>query len=581
MTSLISSTSFFRIMQICYLLLLFPYILCAQEFVCGMNDVDFAASPTNQMRSICIPQTTNTPTYPYPQLYLPSPTDSPIPIRINLIFVQRNDGSGNYQEDNDDHQVFLNEAMENLNSRYANLIQTSDYSNCYVGPSFISDTKIRFEYRKYYIRDEYGWNSNGAAGLHCSGTDWYLNYLDEQIRQCDTILPGINVFFTEDIHNYSLYENGDTTDYLGGAATSRFHDFSNMMYSSRVHMPEYYSMYWCNVILQHPNANDSVHTWLRSKYAKWLDDAMAHELGHSLGLYHPVHDSNYIDTHVNCINTIMRPASGMARNFLSTFKVGIIHYSLMGSNLQSYVPENVYAGTKNVSQNISFPRMRFYHSLFIQSDVTMNCEAILPKQATISLNNGGVMNVDGGFLHSILDDWNGIVVNEGGVLILSNTTIADYNIEIRDGGKLVIAGDITISGDHNVKINNGGCICIDEHAVITLADSSSIIEIAPYASIDCDSTMNNHCVTSVWNVTTVGNGMIAAYNEVNYIQNETISTTKIVTGSSVLAGYDVTNAKPVGEVVVTSGGNLVIQANSDVIFTRDVEVQQGGVLEIR
>ena len=75
--------------------------------------------------------------------------------------------------------------------------------------------------------------------------------------------------------------------------------------------------------------------------------------------------------------------------------------------------------------------------------------------------------------------------------------------------------------------------------------------------------------------------MIAAYNEVNYIQNETISTTKIVTGSSVLAGYDVTNAKPVGEVVVTSGGNLVIQANSDVIFTRDVEVQQGGVLEIR
>ena len=109
----------------------------------------------------------------------------------------------------------------------------------------------------------------------------------------------------------------------------------------------------------------------------------------------------------------------------------------------------------------------------------------------------------------------------------------------------------------------------------------SIIEIAPNAYIDCENTTNSHCVTSIWDVTTRGNGMIAAYNEDNYIQNETISTTKLVTGSSVLAGYDVTNTKPVGEVVVTSSGHLVIQAVDNVILTRDVEIQQGGVLEIR
>lgn len=581
MKGFIEHTSFYVRVQAIYLFLLLPYMLHSQEFVCGMHHVDIIDSTANQTRSSCIPQLTNTPTYLYPELYLPSSLDNPIHVRINLIFVQRNDGSGNYQEDNEDHQVFLSEAMDDLNNRYAYLAQTLDYANCYVGSSFISDTKIRFEYRKYYIRDEYGWNSNGASGLHCDYLTWYLSYLDEQIRQCDTIPAGINVFFTEDIHHYTLYENGDTTAYLGGAACSRFPNFSNMSFSSRVHMPEYYSMYWCKVILQHPNVNDSVHAVLRSKYAKWLDDALAHELGHSLGLYHPINDYNYTDSYVNCINTIMRQESGMARNFLSPFKVGIIHYSLMGSNLQNYVPENAYAGTKSVTQDVSFPRMRFYHSLSIQSNVTMTCESILPEQAVITLNNGGLLNVDGGYLHSIADDWNGIVVNEGGALILSNTMVSDYNIEVKEGGKIIVAGDITLSGNHKITINNGGCICIDENAVLTLSDSLSIIEIAPNAYIDCENTTNSHCVTSMWDVTTRGNGMIAAYNEDNYIQNETISTTKLVTGSSVLAGYDVTNTKPVGEVVVTSSGHLVIQAVDNVILTRDVEIQQGGVLEIR
>lgn len=48
-----------------------------------------------------------------------------------------------------------------------------------------------------------------------------------------------------------------------------------------------------------------------------------------------------------------------------------------------------------------------------------------------------------------------------------------------------------------------------------------------------------------------------------------------------MAGYNVTNQKPVGNVIVTSDGHLRIQAIGDVVLTRDVEVQQGGELEIQ
>lgn len=53
----------------------------------------------------------------------------------------------------------------------------------------------------------------------------------------------------------------------------------------------------------------------------------------------------------------------------------------------------------------------------------------------------------------------------------------------------------------------------------------------------------------------------------------------MATGNNVMVGYDVTDTKPVGSVTVQDGGNLRIMAN-DVILTRDVEIKQGGTLQI-
>lgn len=577
------TTRFFLHMTFIFsLALFFPCLLCAQEFVCHMNEEDdFNSVHDPNLRGLysCTPGFPNSYECYNSAVYYPSSSDTPIPIRLNLFFLQRNDGTGNFQQNNEDHQLFLDLAMEKLNNQYAHLVQDLDSPYCYVGASFISDAKVHFDDHRYYIKDEYGWNWDSISPLCPGYADWHLCYLDNQICQCDTIQQGINVYFTEIADHYQLYESGSTLDFFTGGCCSRDPSFINLNHSSRVHIPEYFSLYWHRDAILNPNNNDSIHNALRELFSGWLANALAHELGHSFYLNHPGPSSH--DAYEFCSNYIMIQAGASPRNFLSPAKIARIHYSLMGSNLQNYVPENAYSGIKIVAENVSFPRMRFYHSLSIQADVTMNCDVIMPKQATISVQNGGTLSINGGNLHSKTDSWNGIVVEDGGTLILSNISITDYNIVVEDGGKLVIPNDITLLGEHYIRIKNGGCICVDEQAIITLTSPFSAIELFPYALIGCNNITSAHCVDDIEDISISGNGTVVTYDSVNYIQNETISSDSIVTGSSVLAGYNVTDQKPVGNVVVTSSGDLRIQAIGDVTITRDVEVQQGGSLTIQ
>lgn len=563
------------------MLLIVSFSISAQEFVSDMsNTLDVIYSSNERSGNACVPITPNYSVYLDNNQYIPGSSDTPIPIRINLIFVQRDDGSGNFQEDNEEHQYYLDLAMEHLNYIYANLQQDVDSPYCYVGTSFVENAKIRFIDNRYFIKYEVGWSSYNA-GIH-PGYNYHLDYLDAQIRQCDTIPPGINVYFTEYAPNYIKYENGDTTNFIGhGNGCSASPKYNNMEFASCTYMSEYYSQYWCKVWLEHPNASESEHAAYLLEFSKWLGRGLAHELGHSVHLYHPATYEYAEDPFKVCRNSIMNPSGKGRRNFLSPNQIGTIHYALMGSNLQNYVPENAYSGTKVVEENVSFPRMRFYHSLSIQADVTMNCEAIMPEQAAIHLQNGGNLTIDGGSLHSITDKWKGIVVEDGSTLILSNTSILDYNIVVENGGTLVIEDDITLSGEHYIMVKNGGCICIDENATVTLTNTFSVIELYPNALLGCNNMTSAHCVSDIEDILISGNGQIATYDDVTYIQNETISAERLATGSSVMAGYNVTNEKPIGNVIVTSSGNLKIQSTGDVILTRDVEIQQGGSLTIQ
>ena len=65
-----------------------------------------------------------------------------------------------------------------------------------------------------------------------------------------------------------------------------------------------------------------------------------------------------------------------------------------------------------------------------------------------------------------------------------------------------------------------------------------------------------------------------------YIQNTSILTYTIVDGNNVFVGYDVTNLKPEGNVIVENGGRLRIKTNETTTLTKCVEVKLGGRLLI-
>ena len=90
---------------------------------------------------------------------------------------------------------------------------------------------------------------------------------------------------------------------------------------------------------------------------------------------------------------------------------------------------------------------------------------------------------------------------------------------------------------------------------------------------------NENCILSRDELTNAGSGRFVTYKGTDYLQNITITSNYIATGNNVMVGYDVTNTKPVGSVVVNSGGNLRIKAN-ETTLTKDVNVELGGTLEI-
>lgn len=537
----------------------------------------------------CTPSYTNTSSFPFPQIYLPSTTDNSIPVRINLIFVQTDDGEYNFQENNTDHQIYLDEVVAELNNIYANFQQTLDTEYCYVGNSFISNSKIRFEDHRYYIRDSYGWNNNihfdSIHGFNCSLNSWYLSYLDSQIVACDTIPRGINIYFTEDEYYFNMYLYDGITSHKGTLTyCSRFPSYTNMNHSSRIHMPDYYSLIWCKVYLQHPNANESEHASLRTEYAGWLARSLAHEIGHSLDLMHNNSaEDNTNDDYKLCFRSIMRGVGAGPRNFLSPFKIGIAHYALMGSNVQRFIPEDCYAGVKQITQDVTFPKMRFYHSLNLsnQCNVTFGCGAIMSPDTKIRVTNGSTLTIQDARITPIQDSWIGIVVENNSTLVLSNVHVDRYNIIVNNGGKVIIKDSLTIDGDNYIKIKDGGCICIDDDAIINLVDTFSIIEISPNALIGCNQSSNATCLSTLSGLPHYGHGSVILYGNDTFIQNEVISTKYLATGNTVKAGYNVTTTKPVGPVTVTNSGKLRIITPGEVQLGTHFEVQLGGTLEIK
>lgn len=535
----------------------------------------------------------------YAPIFVPSESSPIMNVRLNLIFIQKDDGSGNFQAENEEQQDIFDDAIEDLNRIISTLVLPN--SDCFEGTDeeMIHDTRIRFVDHRYYVKKSSLWNNNlhtyDYNKLHTDLSNWYLNSIDDSINNTlNDSLKGINIYFTEDSiiyhHFWGVQNPNDTSNVWTGysnAGCSRFPNYNNWQFSSRIHFPCLYSKYWWmkNVVpymgsFNYPSWDNQVKYWLINT----ISSSLAHELGHSFYLLHPQDENSSSSVYptLNCYNTIMNNSGDSPRNFLHPNEIGRMYFNTMASNLQQYIPiTSFWGGEKTINTTISFPSMKMCYSLIIGSggNIDMPCDITFSSQGYIRVDNGGILTINNASLNSVQDTWGGIIVESGGQLTISDANIEDYNIIVKAGGSLIIQNDLTITGDHNITIEDGGYFCVSTSATINLEDEFSTIIISPYTILGCPSC-NETCILSRSGLNNSGDGHIVTFEGVDYIQNITITSDYMATGNSVYAGYDVTNTKPVGSVVVEAGGNLRITAN-ETILTKDVEVKQGGILNIR
>ncbi len=228
--------------------------------------------------------------------YIPYDNLVNLEVNVNLVFIQKDNGSGNFQEDDPEHRRFWDEITAGINNLYA-AFKDSEKDSCFAWrDKFISDSKIRFKFNRYYMKRSSLWDWT-KYGSNAMDIRWALDAWKAEMENDPSIPKGISVFFTE---NGNLFD--EYMDIIVAGGTSPAKD-ANFAYSSfpgknmiaRICMPDTYCKFlWMKHILpRNYAAEGQTITWDNTIW-HWevgtIVILLAHELGHALDLNH---DNNH------------------------------------------------------------------------------------------------------------------------------------------------------------------------------------------------------------------------------------------------------------------------------------------------
>jgi len=349
--------------------------------------------------------------------YIPNDLSSRLYVKINYHFFRMNDGTGIYQPSDSS----LIKRMTNwVNDMYRHLQPPTIPA---IPPAdTLYDSKISFTVKGVYYHDNSDYYIRYKS--HCLGI-FYNTYGVNKTSE-------INVFFYIDT----------AFSYGGGCAKT-------------------------NYITMH---NNNI-----SSYA--AAQLLAHELGHSLGLWH-TWERQFDDTFYPDDNTAALPCNNstisnniMGYNtcgsYLSPKQIGYMHFRLLSNeNGFKYVDciNNAVNDSIIISSNKTINHSTFFDKNVIirpNATLTIKCKVYLSTSVTITIKPGGRLIIDGGTLTNVCNDemWGGIFVSGNthlpqtpqnqGVLELKNGAI------IENAWNAISTSELTANGGTDWNTRGG------------------------------------------------------------------------------------------------------------------------------
>lgn len=402
--------------------------------------------------------------------FIPNETTLVKELRLKFIIIQNTNkpNNGNF-ENNAETIKFFEDAINNLNYRYLNII-TDASSGCEapVPPS----SKIAFTYELEFVIDPTldGNNWDNPETEECPGI---LNWdLDDFLSEENSY---INIFLTEKECNFDyLVSGGPECSTYTGIWCSEKANYVNLndivrinirsLFSDFYHKKnnvEYYQELYDNELLYfnstEPSYNiNNMYWWM---VVDELGGGLAHELGHCFRF------DNIFDPSQTgyCNNTNIMGNFGSARNYLTEDQIGQINKIIHLSSLRQYVAECPIDVNNPIIINgfVSWQYdIRLYSDLLIKTgaSLTINCKVNMPTDSKIIIERGARLVIDGGTITKSCDGlWQGIEVYGAGNLVAHPT-----RTEIING-----THPMTSSSHGVLYIKNGGTIEYARNGITT------------------------------------------------------------------------------------------------------------------
>jgi len=333
-----------------------------------------------------------------------------------------------------------------------------------------------------------------------------------------------------------------------------------------------------------------------------LGKALAHELGHNLGLAHTfepfgnVGCSDYC-AYRNCDkegyladifgdcehSTVPHLHAGWSNDpysstndlktnnlmggsnqaiYISPMQAGQMHRELATKSIRKYVKKETYSPIPLVIDSSEI----WAFNLKLYRDVEVATGAVLTLADDFDFPYNGKITVKSG----------AALVIEKNVKLTDNNTII-----VEDGGTLRFApgSTIEVSGNGYIELQSGSYFCVPSNnsAIVKLVDANSQIKLmlGYRRGVNTSLLPSSDCSTSPIGYPVTGSGKIVESDV--YLQNRTFTTTNSFVGQNVHIGYDVipSSSPTKGNVILEPGSNVTVKATDDVYIKNGFEVKKG------